>query len=508
MNLNLRFYWTLFLRRLPVMAALFLFCASIGVALAFKLPTSYSTTARLLVEAPEIAGLPGTVQTNRAEQMEIIEQRLLTRANLIDVANRHKVFGDTSKMSPDAIVNAMRGATDIKRASGRDRATLMTVSFSAGTARTVANVVNDYVTLILNENVRLRTGRAESTLAFFSQQVDRLNTELNLQSERIVAFKSKNSGALPDSLEYRLSREALVQERVSRNESELADLRSQRQRMIEVYEATGRLPFARAQDMSPAEKQLVQLQAQLQSLELVYSSTNPRVRVIKAKIGQIEAQVAAEGGSAQDKEDEKDTVLNIALAQIDSQIESLQKDLAENTVELENLRTSIEQTATNGIALDALERDYVNAQNQYSAAIARRDQAQVSEQIELSSRGQRITVIEQANVPNRPSSPNRPVVVAGGIGAGLAAMAALFFLLELLNRTIRRPVELTKALGVTPLATIPYMETRRHFWIRRTLKLALLVAVIIAVPVGLWAVDTYYRPLDLIYDRLLSQLGL
>ncbi len=150
----------------------------------------------------------------------------------------------------------------------------------------------------------------------------------------------------------------------------------------------------------------------------------------------------------------------------------------------------------------------VCAQMQYNQAIERRDQAQVSEQIELSARGQRITVIEQASVPTEPSSPNRPLVAAGGIATGLMSMAGLFVLLEVLNRTIRRPVELTAALGVTPLATIPYMQTRRQFWTRRLLKLTLLLAVIIAVPVALWAIDTYYRPLDLIYSRLLQQIGL
>ncbi len=52
------------------------------------------------------------------------------------------------------------------------------------------------------------------------------------------------------------------------------------------------------------------------------------------------------------------------------------------------------------------------------------------------------------------------------------------------------------------------MQTRRHFWTRRILKLTLLIAVVIAVPLALWAIDTYYRPLDLIYDRLLMRLGL
>lgn len=506
MNLDFKFYWTLFLRRLPVMAALFLFCAGIGVALAIKLPTLYSTTARLLVEAPQIRDL--AVDGNRGEQLAIIQQRLMTRANLIDIANRQKVFSDNPGMSPDAIVSAMRAATNIRRTGGRNRATLMNVGFTARNGRIAANVVNEYVTLILQENTRLRAGQAESTLAFFQQEVDRLNTELNLQSERIVAFKNENAGALPDSLNYRLNRETLLQDRVGRLEREIANLRDQRARIIEVYEATGRIQAPQQQQRTPAQQKLAQLQAQLENLRLVYSESHPRVTVVQTQIDQAEAQVAAEGGSSGEEEASQESILNIALAQIDGQIESIEENLSEDLERLDELRVSVEQTATNGIALDALERDYANAQQQYSDAIARRDQAQVSEQIELSSRGQRITVIEQANVPNRPSSPNRPMIMASGIGAGLVAMAGLFLLLELLNRSVRRPIELTSSLGITPLATVPYMETRCHFWVRRSLKLALLVAVIIAVPVGLWAVDQYYRPLDLIYDRLLAQLGL
>ncbi len=507
MTFDLKFYWALFIRRLPIMAALFLFCAGIGVALAIKLPTTYEATARMLVEAPQITDLPGQIQTDGAEQLEIIQQRLMTRANLIDIANRRNVSNSNS--TPDEVVNRMRSATEISRSSGRNRATLMSITFNASDPQTVANVVNDYVTLVLNENQRLRTGRAENTLAFFSQEVDRLNTELDLQSERILAFKSANAGALPDSLDYRLNREALVQERVSRAEREIEGLRDQRTRIIQVYEATGRIQAAEEQQLSPVERRLNELRAQLESQRLVYSDTNPRVRVLLTQISQLEAEVAAQtgtqtGSSGQDQE----SILNIALAQIDSQIELRDQTLADDKTELLELRTSIERTAANGITLDALERDYANAQLQYNQAIERRDQAQVSEQIELSARGQRITVIEQASVPTEPSSPNRPVVAMGGIAAGLMSMAGLFVLLEVLNRTIRRPVELTAALGVTPLASIPYMQTRRQFWTRRLFKLTLLLAVIIAVPVALWAIDTYYRPLDLIYSRLLQQIGL
>ena len=507
MNLDFRFYWTLFLRRLPVMTAVFLLCAGIGVALAFKLPTTYSTTARMMVETPQIAALQGG-QIGGAELLDSIQQRLMTRANLLEIARRFRVFGENPNMTPDEVVEAMRAATDIKRVSGRDRATGMSVSFNARAPRIAADVVNAYVTLIDQESKRLRESQTDKTLEFFSQEVDRLSQELDLQSARIVEFKSLNAGSLPDSLDYRLNRESQLQERVALAEREIASLNEQRRRIVDIYETTGRVSGPQQQKLSPEEQRLAQLQSEMQGLLAVYSESHPRVRALQGQISQLEARIAGQGGAAPEDTNTQESILNLYLAEIDSKIETLQQTRDENTTELASLRKSIEQTAANGIALDALERDYANAQSLYNAAILQRNQAQVDQKADSSQLGGRISVIESASVPNRPSSPNRPLVATGGVLAGLGAMAGLFLLLELLNRTIRRPVELTHALGVTPLATIPYMETRAHFWMRRSLKLALLIAVVIAVPVALWAVDTYYKPLDLIYGRLLRQIGL
>ena len=49
MNLDLKFYWGLFLKRLPVMLALFLVCAISASVSALKLPPTYSTSAHILV---------------------------------------------------------------------------------------------------------------------------------------------------------------------------------------------------------------------------------------------------------------------------------------------------------------------------------------------------------------------------------------------------------------------------------------------------------------------------
>ncbi len=54
MNSDIRFYWSLLLRRLPVMTVIFGICAAIGLGLALTLPPRYEASASLLVESPQI----------------------------------------------------------------------------------------------------------------------------------------------------------------------------------------------------------------------------------------------------------------------------------------------------------------------------------------------------------------------------------------------------------------------------------------------------------------------
>ena len=88
-------------------------------------------------------------------------------------------------------------------------------------------------------------------------------------------------------------------------------------------------------------------------------------------------------------------------------------------------------------------------------------------------------------------------------GAGILTIAVIIgaavgfnVLWEMLNRSIRRPVELTQGLGIQPIATIPYIRTAGEQRRKRTLILAVLALIVIGIPLALFAVDTYYLPLD------------
>ena len=73
---------------------------------------------------------------------------------------------------------------------------------------------------------------------------------------------------------------------------------------------------------------------------------------------------------------------------------------------------------------------------------------------------------------------------------------------------IRRPAEILERFEIEPIATIPYMESRGERVWRRTGMVLTTLAVMIGVPAGLWYVDTYYLPLELIVQKGLDQLGL
>ena len=169
---------------------------------------------------------------------------------------------------------------------------------------------------------------------------------------------------------------------------------------------------------------------------------------------------------------------------------------------------AIERTPENAIQLEALQREYQNIQGQYNAAVAALGKAQTGERIEVLSKGERITVIEQAVPPNSPNSPNRRLIAGGGVLLGAALAAAFFVLTELINLTLRRPIDLTRAIGVQPLATIPYLESTVAKRKRRALTAVGLLLVATAVIVGLWAIHVFYMPVDLLIDRGLDRIGI
>lgn len=514
MKATISFYITLFLRRVHWFILIFGIIAAASVTIARILPPVYLASTRLLVEPPQIPSqlAASTVQTSAQEELQIIEQRLMTRVNLLEIARSEQVFDEIGTMSPDEVVRGMRDATRIRRSAGQGQATLMNLSFESPSASVAANVVNRYVTLILQDNAALRAGRAGTTLEFFEVEVERLGNELEEKSAAILDFNNANADALPSTLGFRLTQQTNIQSRLAVIDRDIANLRDQRQRLVDVFQNTGTVSTQNQQNLTPEQRKLAQLEDQLNSALAIYSQENPRVKILQAQIAAqrevVRNQAGVQQQQAADQEAESvASILDIQLADIDNRILALENEKTDAKAQLDKLIETIERTPSVQIALNALNRDYNNIQQQYNNAVSGLSKAATGERIELLAKGQRISVIDPATVPNRPDRPNRLMIAAGGSAFGAFLGLAVIAALEFLNNSIRRPVEITRKLGITPLATVPYVRTPFEMVTRRAGFVVLLATLMIGIPALLYAIHTFYLPLDLIYERIASRLG-
>ena len=166
------FYWELVKRRwilfvIPVVPILV-----VGLAIAALWPATYLSEGKILVQSQLIpTELVRPTVTNAAqERIQVIEQRVMTRENLLAIADKFQLFPtQRSLMSPTQLVDAVKKNVKIepfedplafKRVRSENPTIIFTVGFEYANPQAATQVANELVTRILSEDLRDRTSRA------------------------------------------------------------------------------------------------------------------------------------------------------------------------------------------------------------------------------------------------------------------------------------------------------------------------------------------------------------
>jgi polysaccharide chain length determinant protein (PEP-CTERM system associated) len=500
-GIDLRFYLSLFMRRLPYVLLIVIAFTAAGIILAKSLPSVYRASARILVEAPQISSdlARTTVPVGPWEQMQIIQQRLTTRDNLLDLAKRLDVYADSETMpDDDDVVDDMRKRTsfqllEMDAPRGAAGVTMLSVSFDAKDPELAARVVNSFVTQIVDRNSVVRAGLANDALRFFQQEVVRLGSDLSGVEKEILDFKNANQSALPESLDFRRAQQANQQERLLMLSREEASLRDRRESLVRLYETTGRV--ASGGPVTPEQQMLEDLKRSLASQLMIFADGSPTIVALRARIKAAEdrlrgTQPDAAAGAAP-------SALDLQLSEIDDRLSMIDREKTAITDNLAALEKSIAATPANDTALSALQRNRDNIQNQYNIATARLAEASTGEQIENSARGGRLSLVEPATAPSDPVSPHRMRIAAAGLALGFLTGIGLVILLELLNKTIRRPSELIALFETESLGAIPYIRTIEEVRSGRRRMAVASLALIVAVPLMAYSAQRY-MPADML----------
>jgi polysaccharide biosynthesis transport protein len=509
-------------RRLWVILIVFITGSVLAAAVAYILPPVYESTARILVESQQIPEdlAQATVRQSVAERLGFIEQRLLTRQNLLGVIDRIGLFAGVPGMTPTEMVDRVRAATGFESITlgepQRGQGGLVSafnITYRADNPQLAARVANEFVTMVLEQNLASRSARASETYEFFRQEVDRLAGQLLDLETQMARYKNEHGDALPDSYHFRLSELSTLEQRQFERERRRIQLGEQR-RVIEQFMRDGVAPGGAPQ--TPEQRQLADLRRILVQKRSILAESHPEIVALKANISAIEASLLPDPAAADaDPAGEETQANSLAAAQGQAQLELIERELAllieqqtSDEARAEELRDSLARTPQVEMALNAYQRRYANLQARYDNAVRKLAEAETGQRLEVNRQAERFEVIEQAQVPGSPVSPNRLMIAGGGAVASLGLGLAIALALELLNPAIRTSADLQRRLQLHPVVAVPYIHTRgerRRRAIKWIIRVALVVGTLAAL---LWAVEEYVMPLQVLWSNLLDKSGI
>ena len=570
-------YWEIVKRRKfhIIIPAVLIF--GLSVVIAFVLPPVYKSSGTILIEAQEIPEdmVRTTVTGYVEERLQMISQVVMSRSKLLEIMNRFGLYEDLrdrytteeiiEKMREDITMEPIQTEVMNPRSGRPGSATIaFNLSYEGKDRRKVGQVANVLCSAYLEENLRNREQKAETTFQFLEGQLETLRSEI-LETEALIArFKQQNVGVLPELMEVNLQTMERLQREISQVENRIQNLEDRKiylkgqlatvepvrhavnvmgnrvltpKEELEALRSEYReLKATRSKDHPDvialkkrvetmegevsARREFRDLRRQLQSKETElslmqekFSSRHPDVIRLKKEIQGLKAEIAKLPEERLAMTAEEENPENPSYINLQTQIASAELDIASTKEELASLKEQykdyqgrVEVTPQVEQRYRALQRDYANAQAQYQETMGRLMTAKEAKGLEESRMGEKFTLVDPPITPEKPDKPNRlaiiliGVVLAMGAGVGFGSMA------EYVDQSVYDEGDLAEVTGHPVLAVIPELETPQLLAKKRWKWITVGVVILVGIVGGLAAVHIWYQPLDILWIKAMRHL--
>lgn len=425
-----RQYLQLIIRKKEWFIAISLLIMTLAIVVSFLLPRKYKAVSTVFIEKNVISELVKgiTATPSMEDTIKVLTYAITSRTLLTKVVDSlDTVPAAVRKAGAESYIKDLQKRIDVKV---KDK-NLFIISFTDRNPKLAASLVNTLVRLYIEENLSSKRGESYEATSFLSEQISTFKEKLDKAEAAVNQYKSDKGGIIAID-------EAKLFEGISKAQQQLHELEIQRRQL----EAT-------RQDLSkgsaPLRVTLSGLQKQLEELQSRYTDSYPEIIRLKAEIENVKAQL--QSGAAQ-------TVVTPELSKVDAQInalkaseESLRRFIGTSQATLRNI-----PTAKAGLEQLLIEKE--NQKNLYNQLVARHGQSEVGKQMEVQDKSMTFRVVDPAVLPAKPDSPNRLMIMLGGIAGGLAGAFGILFLLDSMSSTLKSS-EACRQFGVPVLAVIP-----------------------------------------------------
>jgi uncharacterized protein involved in exopolysaccharide biosynthesis len=444
----------------------------VGAYFIHTMPRSYYSEALLLMEFQQIpTTLVSPTVTN--DRLQFIEQRVLSRNNLLALADKYDLFPNLpATLDKNNFAGLIRNqiTLQVSVTEGADRVASnasVRIGFRYDDPVVSANVVSDLISQIVEENRRIRTARASEATKFLTQEANNITQRFREREGTWTKYLEENKESHPTRIPTLLIE-------LQAKELELATLDRAAITLNEeigIYEAQLRMGVGQTTEGTRFHAQLVELERDFAVKSVIYSDTHPQIRAMKQRLEEMRAQVAPapRGASANMPTPEEIKMLPPELMLIAERIAMAKPRQEQNVVQrnaiverIARLRELISHAPEVGAQIEANEAEKVSLQRNMDEMQTKLDAARLGERLEEGDAAQQIEVVEEPEVPKASTGPRRLHLAAMTCAAAAMAAVAGIYVAHLFDRTIRGAFDLGHALAGETLVVIPRWKPKRR----------------------------------------------
>jgi polysaccharide chain length determinant protein (PEP-CTERM system associated) len=481
------------------------FCLAmiLGIYLAIALPRVYEASTLILIkpqQVPQDYVQSAIVAANIESRIMTMSQKILSRANIQKIIDQFNLYvnPDQADMLIEEKIADLRKRVLIELQipeDARREADVFSISFQWSEPQKVAAIANNLAALFINEDLKEREADAVDTTQFLDDQLSAMRKRLKEFEAKLGDYRQRYIGELPEQLESNLRILDTLQQQLSEREERLRDEKNRLALLIiEIKAQKEKLAGSAIVSEEGEAMTLPQLKNQLYTLQSSYTDRHPDIIRLKAQIADMEAKLksgqleSSGGANVNTNLSENQLLTSDVLAEqirqrrgIKTEIRNLDVDIRKLKNEIRIYQQRIERTPKREEELMALNRDYQNIQESYNSLLNRKLEADVAVNMEKRQKGEQFSILESAQVPLAPVSPNIKILfllaVMGSFGIGYG----LIFMTDYFDNSVKDPNDFEMDLGINLLATIPKVYRKKDLRLKRLNQLMTGVFLVAAV---------------------------
>ena len=324
---------------------------------------------------------------------------------------------------------------------------LVDVTYTNADPATSARIANAWGQLFIQTNIERRFEATAYARRFLEGRLGELRGRLD-QSERALVGYAANQRIInvssPGADGAAAERPITADDLVAYNTA-LAQARAQRIAAENALRQGSRSGTSTASVTNVAlgglRQRRAETAAELARLRSQFEPEYPPVQALTAQLQQLDRTISAEESRI--------------VASLQGEFRQAQGREAELSSRVEGLKDDLIDLRRRSIQYNILQREVDTNRQLYDGLLQRYKEIGIAGGVGTNN----ISVVDQARVPQSPSSPRPLLNLLLGLLIGGAAGTALAFALEQMDEAITDPEEMEAALGVASLGVVPKLET-------------------------------------------------